>query len=173
MSNIAALKNIADILLKEYPENEAWKGSSFIWIQQKGPGRKHVICRTMLAFLLNANGLTATFYKGQIRVNGNGIAVKTAMMWEEGIIKFQNIRADVDFEFLFCFALFPQKAFGWLIPREAILKDGKFLTGKKGLDDQHEGADAWIDVDPNNPPAWLNKYGGTIDEAVAVAKTSL
>ena len=128
----------------------------------------------MLAALLNMNNLTATLAKkGQIRVNGNGISFKMAMMWEAGIVKFQNIRGDADFEFLFCLALFPGKSFGWLVPKDEIWKDGEFNTANAGITDQHGGADAWLDIDPENPAAWLAPYGGTIDQAIAISKKSL
>ncbi len=96
-----------------------------------------------------------------------------AMMWEAGIVKFQNIRGDADFDFLFCLALFPGKAFGWLIPKDEIRKDGIFNTANAGITDQHGGADAWIDVDPENPAPWPAAYGGTIDQARTVTKKSV
>ena len=68
-------------------------------------------------------------------------------------------------------ALYPKKAFGWVIPKEEIWKDGKFNTANAGLDDQHDGADAWIDIDPNDPADWIKGYGGTIDQAIAIAKS--
>jgi hypothetical protein len=172
MSNFDALKTIANQLLTNYPESQAWNESSFRWIREQAPGTKHVIGRMMLAVLLNSNGLTATFLRGQIRVNGNGISVKVAMMWEKGTIKFQNIR-DIDFDFAFCLALYPNKAYGWLIPKEEIWKQGKVNTANPGIKDQHEGADAWVHIDPEDPRAWLKPYGGTIDQAIAIAKKSL
>ena len=174
MSNFDELRNIADGFLGKYPQDQAWDGSSFNWMRRLPPGSKHVVGRSMLAALLNMNDLTATLAKKrQIRVNGNGIAFKMAMMWEAGIVKFQNIRSDADFEFLFCLALYPTRSYGWLIPRDEIYKDGKFNTANEGITDQHGGADAWIDVDPDAPAAWLAAYGGTIDQAIAHAKKAL
>jgi len=127
----------------------------------------------MLAVLLNGNGLTATFYRSQIRVNGNGISVKVAMMWEEGIIKFENIR-DIDFDFLFCFALYPNKAYGWLIPKRELWKDGKVNKAHyPSVTSQHKGADCWVHIDPENPSPWLKSYGGTIDQAIEIVKKSV
>ena len=174
MSNFDELRNIADGFLGQYPEDQAWNGSSFNWMRRLPPGSKHVVGRSMLAALLNMNGLTATLSKrGQIRVNGNGVSFKMAMMWEAGIVKFQNIRGDVDFDFLFCLALYPGKAFGWLIPKGEIWKDGKFNTANAGITAQHNGADAWIDLDPENPAPWLMGYGGTVDQAIVIARKSL
>ena len=173
MSNFDALKVIANQLLKNYPESQAWNESSFRWIREQAPGTKHVIGRSMLAVLLNGNELTATLSRGQIRVNGNGISVKVAMMWEKGIIKFQNIR-DIDFDFAFCFAMYPNKAYGWLIPKSEIWKQGKVNTRatRASLASMREPT-RLIHIDPENPRAWLKPYGGTIDQAIAIAKKSL
>jgi hypothetical protein len=105
-------------------------------------------------------------------VNGNGISVKVAMMWQKGTIKFQNIK-DTNFDFVFCLALFPDGAYGWLIPKEEIWKEGKVNIGNSGVTRQHKGADAWVHIDPDKPRAWLKPYGGTIDQAIAIAKKSL
>ncbi len=174
MSNFDELRNIADGFSGQYPEDQAWNGSSFNWMRRLPPARKNVVVRTMLAALLNHNGLSAMLStKRQLRLNGNSISIKMAMMWETGIVKFQNFRGDLDFDFVFCLALYPTKAFGWIIPKHEIWKDGKFNTANSGIDDQHEGADAWLDIDPTSPAAWLSAYGGTIDQAIAAAKKSL
>ena len=173
MSNFDELRNIADGFADQYPEDQAWNGSSFNWMRRLPPGRKNVVGRSMLASLLNQNGLTAMLSSNrQLRVNGNGISVKLAMMWEDGIVKFQNIRGDLDFDFVFCLALYPHQAFGWVIPKAEIWKDGKFNVANAGITDQHDGADAWLDIDPANPAPWLAGYGGTIDQAIAIAKKS-
>lgn len=173
MSNFDELRNIADGFLGQYPEDQAWSGSSFNWMRRLPPGSKHVIGRSMLAVLLNTNGLTANLHKSQIRVNGNGISVKVALMWNEGIIKFQNI-GDTDFDYLFCLALYPQKVFGWIIPKAELWKDGKVSKANHpSVTSQHKGADCWVHIDPANPSPWLKAYGGTIDQAIGVAKKSL
>jgi hypothetical protein len=173
MSNFDELQNIANGLLGKYPEDQAWNGSSFNWMRRLPPGSKHVVGRSMLAVLLNQNGMTATFHKSQIRVNGNGISVKVALMWQDGIIKFQNIR-DTNFDHLFCFALYPQKAFGWLIPKNELWVGAKVNKAHHpSVTSQHRGADCWVHIDPADPKPWLKAYGGTIDQAMAVAKKSL
>jgi hypothetical protein len=174
MSNFDELRNIADGFAGQYPEDMAWNGSSFNWMRRLPAPRKNVVVRTMLAALLSLNGLTATLgSKRQIRVNGNGISIKMAMMWEAGIVKFQNFRGDLDFDFVFCLALYPTRAYGWIIPKDEIWKNGKFNTANAGITSQHRGADAWLDIDPVKPAPWLAAYGGTIDQAIAIAKKSL
>jgi hypothetical protein len=167
MSYFDELRNAADGFLGQYPEDQAWNGSSFNWMRRLPPGSKHVIGRSMLAVLLNTNGLTATFYKNQIQVNGNGISVKVGMMWREGI-------RDTKFDYVFCLALYPQKAYGWLIPKTELWSDDKVSkVHHPSVTSQHKGADCWVHIDPANPSPWLKSYGGTIDQAIAIAKKSL
>jgi len=170
--SFTALEQISNLLVSEYPESKAWNDSPFRWIRLLPPGSKHVVGRDMLTSLIALYGLTPTLYKGQVRVNGNGISVKVAMMWEEGIIKFQNIR-DSKVDFIFCLALYPHSAYGWLIPAAEVWNDGNVRNDRPGVTGQHKGADAWLHVDPTNVPDWLKPYGGTIDQAMEVLETSV
>jgi hypothetical protein len=170
--SFAALEQISNVLVSEYPESKAWNDSPFRWIRLLPPGSKHVVGRDMLTALIDFHGLTPTLYRGQVRVNGNGISVKVAMMWEEGIMKFQNIR-DTEFDFVFCLALYPHKAYGWVIPKIEVWEDQAVKTRNAGITSQHKGADAWIHIDPNNVQGWLQPFGGTIDQAMEVLKKSV
>lgn len=98
--SFAALEKIADALISRYPESQAWNDSRFRWIRLLPPGSKHVVGKDMLTALIEIYGLTPTLYRRQVRVNGNSISVKVAMMWDQGIIKFQNTR-DTEFDFVF------------------------------------------------------------------------
>ena len=95
------------------------------------------------------------------------------MMWKEGTIKFQNIR-DTNFDYVFCLALYPQKAYGWLIPKTELWSNGKVSkVHHPSVTSQHKGADCWVHIDPSKPSPWLKAYGGTIDQAIAVARKAL
>lgn len=166
------LVQITDVLKPLYPESKTWDKSSFLWIQTSPVARKGSIGRQTVAGLLNASELTATLYKGMVLVNGNSIAVKFGMMWNKKIIKFQNIR-DGEFDFIFCLALYPQSAYGWLVPKGEIWKNGKIREDRKGVKSQHKGADAWLHVDPSNAPKWLLKYGGALEDVIKIAQKSL
>jgi hypothetical protein len=95
-----------------------------------------------------------------------------AMRWEKGIIKFQNIR-DIDFEHILCFAIYPNDAYAWIIPKTEVWLNGAIRKDRTGITSQHKGADAWIHIDPSSPHNWLKPFGGTIAQAMKVAKTAL
>lgn len=166
------LQQITDNLISEYPESQAWSDSPFSWIRHLPPGSKGVIGRHIGSGLLQSYGLTPTARTHQLRVNGQGIIVRVAMIWEKGLMKFQNIR-DGNFDHVLCFGLCPHAAFAWLIPKNQIWVDHAIRTDRPGITRQHKGADAWISIDPDNVRAWLKPYGGTIEQAMTLAKKSL
>ncbi len=94
------------------------------------------------------------------------------MKWQGSIVKFQNIR-DIAFEHVLCIALYPKGAYAWMIPKSEIWDNHIVRTDRTGVTRQHKGADAWLSVDPKNVHGWMKPYGGTIDEMIKVAKTSL
>jgi hypothetical protein len=167
------LVDITNGLIPDYPESEAWADSPFNWIRSLPPNSKWSIARIALCGLFQHYGLTATTYRHQIKVNSMGLLHRIALMWETGAIKFENIRRDTNFDFVLCLALYPHTAYGWLIPKSEIWVDGAIRTGRPGITSQHKGADAWVHIDPANPHSWLKKYGGTIDEMIAVAQKNL
>lgn len=167
-----ALVEITNSLITDYPESKAWADSPFNWIRSLPPNSKWSIGKIAICGLFQHYGLTATTYRHQIRVNATGISPKIALMWEKGVIKFQNIR-DTDFDFVLCLGLYPHGAYGWLIPKDEIWVDHAIRKDRLGITSQHKGADAWVHVDPDNVQAWLQPYGGTIDEMIKVARKSL
>src|ERR1700744_3120371 len=108
--SLQALETITNSLISEYPESKAWADSPFAWIRHLPPGSKGGIGRAIASGLLQGYGITATAHRHQLRVNGQGLIIRVAMMWETGIIKFQNIR-DIDFDPILCFGIYPHKAF--------------------------------------------------------------
>jgi len=166
------LEKITNSLISEYPESNAWAGSPFDWIRHLPSGSKGVIGRHIASGLLQSYGFTPTASKSHLRVNGQVILVRTAMMWQQGIIKFQNLR-DSNFQHAICLGLYPRKAFAWLVPKDEIWLNGRVRKDRIGIKSQHKGADAWVQVDPENLPPWLTAYGGTSDEFVQVAERAL
>jgi len=94
------------------------------------------------------------------------------MKWEGNTVKFQNIR-DTNFDHVLGIAVYPKSAYAWLIPKHEIWFNGSIRTSRLGVKAQHKGADAWIHVDPKNVQPWLQPYGGTIEQAMKLAKTAL
>lgn len=172
MNNFKTVVSITNDFIAEYPQSTAWQDSPFNWIRCLPPGSKGVIGRAIGSGLLQSNGFTVTARTNQLRVNAQGILVRIALMWEEGVLKFQNLR-EPDFDHVLCFGLCPNEAFAWFIPKEEVWKDGTVRTDNAGVTAQHKGADAWISINLSSVPLWLKPYGGTLDEMVKVAKTAL
>lgn len=166
------LVKITDSLIAKYPATKEWDDSSFNWMRGLPPASKGAIGRDIGSGLLFAYGFTPGANRYELRVNGQGVLVRVATKWKENTVKFQNIR-DIQFDHVLCIALYPKKAYAWLIPKEEIWVKGAVRTGRSELKPQHKGADAWLTVDPIGVPAWLEPYGGTIEDMIKVAKTSL
>jgi hypothetical protein len=167
-----ALVGITDSLIPGYPASKSWDDSPFNWIRGLPPASKGAIGRDIGAGLLQQYGFTPGTYRYELRVNGQGVLVRVAMKWEGNVVKFQNIR-DIQFDHVLCIALYPKGAYAWLIPKDEIWINQKVRTDRPGITRQHKGADAWITLDPKNGPTWLASYGGTIEQAMKVAKTAL
>jgi hypothetical protein len=166
--------NLSNLYPEAIKENKAWAESKFDWMRTLPPARKGAIGRDLASGLLQSYGLTCTSSRYLLRVNGQGISVKTSLMWGAGVIKFQNIR-NTDYDFILCQGIYPTTSYGWLIPKKEIWVNGK-LQSRLRLTGQHGGKtgdDAWIGIDPQDPPAWIKKYGGTTDELLAIIKTEL
>jgi hypothetical protein len=166
------LEAITDSLISQYPENQAWKTSKFNWIRPLPPRSKGVIGKSIGSGILQGYGFTPMAYRDQLRVNGQVILPRMAMKWETDIVKFQNIR-DINFDHVLCFAIYPKDAYAWLIPKTEIWANNAIRKDRAGITSQHKGADAWIHISPDNPQKWLKPYGGTIEQAMKVAKTAL
>lgn len=170
--SFTTIEEIAADLRSEYPENQAWATSSLNWIRALPPASKGTVGRDIASGLLQHCDLTVSASKKTLQVNGNRISVKTSLMWEAGFVMFQNIR-NSNADFLLCLGLYPGKSFGWLIPQGEVWLDGAIRTDRHGVTAQHKGADAWLEIHPDDPDAWVKPYGGTTDELMEVAKASL
>jgi hypothetical protein len=166
------LQRITDGLIADYPANSEWIDSPFNWIRGLPPASKGAIGRDIGSGLLQAYGFTPGAYRYELRVNGQGVKVKVGMKWEGDIVKFQNVR-DTNFGHVLCIALYPKKAYAWLIPKAEIWLNQAVRNDRPGVTRQHKGADAWISIDRKNVPQWLKPYGGTIEEMAKVAQHAL
>lgn len=166
------LVKITDSLTAKYPATKEWEDSSFNWLRGLPPASKGAIGRDIGSGLLYAYGFTPGAKKYELRVNGQGVLVRVATKWKGNSVKFQNIR-DIEFDHVLCVGLYPKKAYAWLVPKEQIWLKKSIRKDRPGIKPQHKGADAWITVDPTNVPAWLQPFGGTIEDMIKIAKTSL
>jgi hypothetical protein len=166
----AALSAFSMALSEEYvedlptAEDIAWEGSPFNWIRQEAPGTKGRIGRDLSRSILESLGITVGSQGTALTANGVQIRVKLSLEWGAGAFKFQQIR-DEPFGYVFCLGIYPEGAYGWLIPRDELIVDGVWQE-RVGLTPQHGGVGGtdtyWLSVDPANPPAWLSQYGGTL-----------
>ncbi len=172
----AALSAFATALSAEYvddfptAEDLAWEGSPFNWIRQEASGTKGKIGRDHARSILEGLGIAVGSVGTALTANGTEIRVKLSLEWGAGAFKFQQIR-DEPFECVFCLGLYPEEAYGWLIPRGDLIVDGVWQE-REGLTPQHGGVAGtdtyWLSVDPANPPAWLFPYGGNLTAFEAV-----
>jgi hypothetical protein len=172
----AALSAFSTVLSTEYvddlptAEDLAWEDSPFNWIRQEAPGTKGKIGRALASSILEGLGIAIGSAGTSLTANGTDIRVKLSLEWGAGAFKFQQIR-DEPFEYVFCLGLYPEGAYGWLIPRESLIVDGVWQE-RDGLTPQHGGMAGtdtyWLSVDPASPPAWLSTYGGTLAAFEAV-----
>ena len=172
MTNYETVVATTNDFLNDFPQDSAWKDSPFAWIRSLPPASKGVVGRAIASSLLQANGLTVYARRTQLRVNAQGILVRVALMWKEGILKFQNVR-EPNFDHVLCIGLCPNEALAWLIPKDEVWQNGTVRTDRAGITAQHKGADAWLSITLNNIQPWLKQYGGTLDEMLKVAGTQL
>jgi hypothetical protein len=80
---------------------------------------KGAIGRDIGSGLLFAYGFTPGSYRYELTVNGQAVLSRVATKWKGSTVKFQNIR-NIDFQHVLCVALYPKKAYAWLIPKEEV-----------------------------------------------------
>jgi len=163
------LRKITNDLKNNYPEDVSWKESEFEWIKCLPPGSKGKIGRDIVTGLFQYEGHDVTYNKQQLHINGADVNVRLALMWEEGIVVFEN-NTDGDYDAIVCIGILPNSAVGWIIPKAEVWKDGKVNTENSGITAQHKGADAWIHVKLASVQPWLKPYGGTLEEMLTAAK---
>jgi hypothetical protein len=96
-----------------------------------------------------------------LTINGYKVAIKFSTLWTTGDYKFQQIRS-TGYDHVLCFGISPFEAHCWFFERKFALENAK---------KQHKGgtrSEYWITINPNNPPEWATKYGGTLDIAYQI-----
>lgn len=161
------LAGLAESLHQDY-ENEAvdpWINSPFAWIKRRPSRQVGAIGEKLVA------GWCATKDLDVVRspnaqadriVEGHRVEIKFSTLWANGGYKFQQVR-DQAYDYLFCLGLSPFEAHAWVIPKPVLHDHVIGVTG------QHTGAagteTAWISFRADNPPAWVQAFGGTLTEA--------
>lgn len=144
----------------------AWLGSKNEWVRVMSSKRIGATGERIVAGLFDGLGRHIQAPGTQIfdrHIDGWKVEVKTSTEWSgaRAMFKFSQLR-DTDYEVVALLGIRPESETLWVVPK-AIIWDHAIgqHTGGKGLETR------WITIDPDNVPAWLRPYGGTIEEGVA------
>jgi hypothetical protein len=162
----------ANIIKPEFfRDNSAWVGSPFEWILYLPSGSKGALGKRLIYQWCALKGFSvdrSPDSEADMTINGHRVEIKFSTLWKDKIYTFQQLR-DQNYEYCVCLGISPSEVHCWVLSK-AILK--KYVIGHLG---QHTGAagqeTAWFSVDPDNPPDWLAKLGGTLDQAFRVLKS--
>lgn len=144
-------------------QSEMWESSPFSWVTQLAAAKKGKLGRNLIASWCAAKGLKISYpkdIKASLIINGYRVATKFSTLWSEGSYKFQQIRND-GYDYLICLGISPSEAHCWIFNREYIINKAK---------PQHKGADFFLTINPETPPEWANKGGGSLDKVYQILK---
>lgn len=145
---------------------DLWKNSPFEWIVQLPARSKGKLARRLISSFFVSKGLIVDKEKNSsetIIIEKVRYAIKFSTLWTNHIYQFQQIKAGGP-EKIICFGISPFSAHCWIIDRNDAIRYGN---------EQHRGANGaeyWLSIDPENPPTWLEKFGGPLEKAIAVIK---
>jgi len=105
------------------------------------------------------------------------IHVRSSFLWNLTHWKFQQIRGDAQFSYLFCLGFDYFLPYVWLIPKEKLYVKG-VLQDRHGLARQHGGRegkeDAWLTIEKCNPfGEWLGNCGRRLDDVAELLRPLL
>ena len=158
-------------------EDLEWRDSPFAWIKSRPSRQRGKIAEELVAGLCDANGLRVARCldsDADLLVDGVRVEVKSSTLWKSGRYKFQQLR-DQNYKIAVCLGLSPSIAHFWALPKAILLQE--WQAGSVGIGSQHGGSagtdTAWIDLDPDQPPTWMQFRGGTIGEGLAALQALL
>lgn len=165
------LSSAANYIKGEFEKDSlAWNGSPFEWVITLPSGSKGKLGKRLVYQWCALKGLSIDSSpdpEADMLINGHRVEIKFSTLWKTGIYKFQQIR-DQNYEYSVCLGISPSDAHCWVISK-AILR--KHVIGHLG---QHTGVlgqeTAWFTVNPQNPPEWIIKCGGSLEKAFIVLR---
>jgi diadenosine tetraphosphate (Ap4A) HIT family hydrolase len=168
---VRILAGISQALQAEYQcENREWEGSPFAWIKTKPSRQIGAIGERLVAGWLAARGFNvvrAGDSDADRVIEDRRVEIKFSTLWANGGYKFQQLR-DQRYELAICLGVSPFTAHCWVIPKDHIIR---LWRVEHVIPSQHggqNGADtAWIDVRVEDPPDWLQQYGGSLADAIS------
>jgi len=148
-------------------KSDLWKGSPFEWILQLPARQKGALGRRLITSWLASKDLYVERPKEKksndtsetLELDGLKIAIKFSTLWNNGKYNFQQIRV-AGYDYVLCFGISPNEAHCWILERNYAISKAK---------PQHK-SEYWISFKPDNPPKWLENYGGTLEEAFEILK---
>lgn len=149
-------------------ERVEWIDSPFHWILRLPSATKGKLGVKLIQQWCALKGLSinrSPDSEADLLINDHRVEVKFSTLWKTGIYKFQQIR-DQNYEYIICLGISPQCAHCWVIDKKTLKK---FVIGHMGQHTGQSGTDtAWLQINPNSPPGWLNEAGGSLPEAFKV-----
>lgn len=164
-----AFLDVADELEVEFsrPPEDPWENSRFRWVKDLPSSTKGALGERWFSQWARKHGISVSRHKGSQAdrlVEGRPVEVKFSTLWKGGFYKFQQIR-DQAYEHVVCFGLSPSAAHCWIVPKEIVRQHATGQhTGNKAAET------AWVRIAPHAPPAWIQPYGGTLEEALAILR---
>ena len=149
-------------------EDNPWENSPFEWAITLPPRKKGKLGGKLVVSWLAAKGMNLESTKDSsetVRFNGLQFAIKFSTLWANDIYRFQQIRP-TGYDYVICLGISPFDAHCWVVEREWAVRHSK---------PQHKGgpkvADYWMEIDPNQPEAWIKDCGGSLDQAFQILKS--
>ncbi len=170
-SELEGLIGHSDLLRGEYlTGEEMWKDSPFAWIRSRQSRQKGAIGEKLVSLWLESHGFDvarSSDSEADRLIEGKRVEIKFSTLWDGLIYKFQQLR-DQNYDFAICIGISPFDAHCWVLEKEAILRH--WHEDERTISPQHggrQGTDtAWFSVDPEAVPAWLNGYGGSLEDGL-------
>lgn len=147
---------------KMQQKNDLWENSPFEWLLRIPARQKGALGGRLVASWCASKGLPTDRSKGSsenLIINGNKLAIKFSTLWDNGTYNFQQIRID-NSDYVLCFGISPTEAHCWVLELNYAISHAK---------PQHK-TEYWISFSPQNPPEWLNGFGGSLDQAYEVLR---
>ncbi len=140
-----------------------WEGSPFQWITKRPSRQIGTIGENLVAGWAAAKGfdvLRSPDSDADRIIQGHRIEIKYSRLWTDTHqYVFQQIR-NQNYDYMLCLGVSPFDAHAWFIPKSELMQDRPCLSHQHG---GSAGTDTrWLQFPANNPPSWLNQFGGRL-----------
>lgn len=163
---VLELANLSETLQRDYVSTagDPWEGSPFGWILRTPSRTKGAIGEKLVSAwcaLKEFDVVKSRSTDADRIIEGHRVEIKLSTLWSGGGFKFQQIR-DQEYDYCLCLGLAPFHAYGWFIPKSALLER---VIGHTGQHTGQAGTDtAWLGFQSDSAPIWLSPYGGSLSD---------